>query len=152
MGARAVGFGLGMAVLGAGALYAWLPWATVSAAESAIRQQDAAGLASLMDADRVSASVAAQAQAALLVAAGMDKLPVCFAKTQYSFSHDAELKGAPEGFTLPIRDLRLSAGAQFIVVLVGAMPLIPGLPTRPVFFDIYIHFEGDNDGRIIGLS
>jgi hypothetical protein len=72
MSARAVGFVLGLSVLGAGALYAWLPWATVSAAESAIRQQDAAGLASLMDTDRVSASVAAQTQAALLRGRGAD--------------------------------------------------------------------------------
>jgi hypothetical protein len=66
MGARAVGFGLGATVLAAAGLYAWLPWATVSAAEAAIRDQDAAGLSSLMDVDRVSASVAAQAQSALL--------------------------------------------------------------------------------------
>jgi len=76
-------------------------------------------------------------------------LPVCMAKTQYSFSADPALKGAPEGFTLPVRDLRLSAGAGFIVALVGEMPLIPGLPTRPCFYDIDLCLE---TGRVLGLS
>jgi formyltetrahydrofolate synthetase len=71
------------------------------------------------------------------------------AKTQYSFSHDAKLKGAPEGFTLPIRDVRASAGAGFIYPLVGSMMTMPGLPTRPGYYDIDIE---PGTGRVLGLS
>src|SRR6476619_134011 len=62
---------------------------------------------------------------------GMGHLPVCMAKTQYSLSHDANLKGRPSGFTVPIRDIRLSAGAGFITPLCGEMRTMPGLPSRP---------------------
>jgi formyltetrahydrofolate synthetase len=71
------------------------------------------------------------------------------AKTQYSFSHDAKLKGAPEGFILPIRDVRASAGAGFIFPLVGSMMTMPGLPTRPGYYDIDIDAA---TGRVLGLS
>lgn len=67
---------------------------------------------------------------------GFSKLPICMAKTHLSLSHDPSLKGAPTGFTLPIRDVRASIGAGFLYPLVGEMPTIPGLPTRPCFFDI----------------
>jgi formyltetrahydrofolate synthetase len=123
---------------------------------------------------------------------GFDDLPICMAKTQYSFSHDATLKGrpvlvrvrdlsascdapahtptrapmscittrmqrrllahtpgAPSGFTLPIRDVRASIGAGFVYPLVGNMMTMPGLPTRPCFYDIDL--EPDT-GRIVGLS
>jgi len=79
---------------------------------------------------------------------GLGGLPVCMAKTQYSFSADAASKGAPSGFALPIREVRPSAGAGFLVVLVGEMPTMPGLPTRPCFFDIDLA----EDGRVVGLS
>jgi len=59
-------------------------------------------------------------------------------KTQYSFSHDASKKGAPSGFVLPIRDVRGSIGAGFIYPLVGTMSTMPGLPTRPCFYEIDI--------------
>ena len=78
---------------------------------------------------------------------GMGHLPVCMAKTQYSLSHDANLKGAPSGFTVPIRDIRLSAGAGFITPLVGEMRTMPGLPSRPGGEKIDI----DADGNIVGL-
>jgi formyltetrahydrofolate synthetase len=78
---------------------------------------------------------------------GMGNLPVCMAKTQYSLSHDANLKGAPSGFTVPIRDIRLSAGAGFITPLVGEMRTMPGLPSRPGGENIDI----DADGNIVGL-
>src|SRR4029079_14753407 len=78
---------------------------------------------------------------------GMGHLPVCMAKTQYSLSHDANLKGAPSGFTIPIRDIRLSAGAGFTHPVVGEMRTMPGLPSRPGGENIDI----DADGNVVGL-
>jgi formate--tetrahydrofolate ligase len=80
-------------------------------------------------------------------AMGFGNLPVCMAKTQYSLSHDPNLKGRPSGFTVPIRDIRLSAGAGFITPLVGEMRTMPGLPSRPGGEKIDI----DADGNIVGL-
>lgn len=80
---------------------------------------------------------------------GFHGLPICMAKTQYSFSADASKKGAPSGFVLPIREVRASIGAGFLYPLVGEMPGIPGLPTRPAYYDIDIDLE---TGRIVGLS
>ena len=78
---------------------------------------------------------------------GFGHLPVCMAKTQYSLSHDANLKGRPTGFTLPIREVRLSAGAGFITPLCGEMRTMPGLPSKPGGENIDI----DADGNIVGL-
>ncbi|HVL53706.1 MAG TPA: formate--tetrahydrofolate ligase [Vitreimonas sp.] len=78
---------------------------------------------------------------------GFGTLPVCMAKTQYSLSHDAALKGRPTGFRIPIRDVRLSAGAGFITPLVGEMRTMPGLPSKPGGENIDI----DDDGNIVGL-
>ena len=78
---------------------------------------------------------------------GFGHLPVCMAKTQYSLSHDANLKGRPTGFSLPVRDVRLSAGAGFITPLCGEMRTMPGLPSRPGGENIDI----DADGNIVGL-
>jgi methylenetetrahydrofolate dehydrogenase (NADP+)/methenyltetrahydrofolate cyclohydrolase/formyltetrahydrofolate synthetase len=69
------------------------------------------------------------------------------AKTQYSFSHDAALKNVPTGFTVPIRDIRASVGAGFLYPLVGSMQTMPGLPTRPCFFDVDL----DDEGNVTGL-
>jgi formate--tetrahydrofolate ligase len=80
--------------------------------------------------------------------AGFGHLPVCMAKTQYSFSTDPTLKGAPSGFTLPVREVRLAAGAGFIVVLCGEILTMPGLPRHPAAEDIFL----DADGDIGGLS
>ena len=80
---------------------------------------------------------------------GFDKLPICIAKTQYSISHDANLKGAPEGFVVPVRDIRASVGAGFLYPLLGTMSTLPGLSTRPGYYDIDLDTE---TGRIIGLS
>jgi formate--tetrahydrofolate ligase len=91
----------------------------------------------------------AEAKVELYTAQGFASLPICMAKTQYSFSHDASAKGAPSGFTLPVSDIRVSAGAGFLYPLVGAMPTIPGLPTRPVFYEIDID---PVTGKIVGLS
>ena len=79
--------------------------------------------------------------------AGFGNLPVCMAKTQYSFSHDASLLGAPTGFTLPIKDARLSAGAGFVYMLCGDMMTMPGLAKKPGGEAIDI----DEHGNIIGM-
>lgn len=91
----------------------------------------------------------AEAQIEKYTRMGFDKLPICMAKTQYSFSHDATKKGAPSGFVLPIRDVRASVGAGFLVPLVGNMMTMPGLPTRPCFYDIDLDLA---TGKIVGLS
>jgi formyltetrahydrofolate synthetase len=80
---------------------------------------------------------------------GFDKLPICMAKTHLSISHDPNLKGAPSGFTVPVRDIRASVGAGFIYPLLGTMTTMPGLSTRPGYYDIDLDTE---TGRIIGLS
>jgi len=73
-------------------------------------------------------------------------LPVCMAKTQYSFSTDPNLKGAPEGHTVPVREVRLSAGAGFIVVITGAIMTMPGLPRVPAANNIYLNEDGQIEG------
>jgi formate--tetrahydrofolate ligase len=78
---------------------------------------------------------------------GFGRLPVCMAKTQYSLSHDANLKGRPSGFTVTVRDIRLSAGAGFITPLLGEMRTMPGLPSKPGGEKIDI----DAAGNIVGL-
>ena len=78
---------------------------------------------------------------------GYGKLPVCIAKTQYSFSDDATLLAAPEGFTMTVRDVRLSAGAGFVVVIMGSIMTMPGLPKKPAAENIDV----DENGRITGL-
>lgn len=79
---------------------------------------------------------------------GFGRYPVCIAKTQYSLSADPELKGAPIDFTLPVREVRLSAGAGFVVVLCGTIQTMPGLPTRPAYYDIDID---PKTGTVVGL-
>ncbi|MBF6605833.1 MAG: formate--tetrahydrofolate ligase [Chloroflexi bacterium] len=78
---------------------------------------------------------------------GYGQLPICMAKTQYSLSHDAALKGRPSGFTVPIREIRLSAGAGFVTAICGEMRTMPGLPSRPGGEKIDI----DADGEVVGL-
>ncbi|KAK4780632.1 hypothetical protein SAY87_016738 [Trapa incisa] len=91
----------------------------------------------------------AEKQIELYSRQGFLGLPICMAKTQYSFSHNAAAKGAPSGFILPIRDVRASIGAGFIYPLVGTMSTMPGLPTRPCFYDIDLD---TSTGRVVGLS
>mmetsp|Transcript_14197 Transcript_14197/g.38093 ORF Transcript_14197/g.38093 Transcript_14197/m.38093 type:complete len:654 (+) Transcript_14197:84-2045(+) len=100
-------------------------------------------------ADGIDLSDEAKATIARYEALGFKNLPVCMAKTQYSFTADPELKGAPSGFRLPVRDVRLSAGAGFVYPLCGAMPTIPGLPTRPAYYNIDVDVES---GKVVGLS
>ena len=90
---------------------------------------------------------AAQKQIQKLEEMGFGSLPVCMAKTQYSLSDDPELLGRPEGFCLTVREVYVSAGAGFIVVLTGAVMTMPGLPKKPAAFGIDV----DGDGRITGL-
>jgi len=80
---------------------------------------------------------------------GFDKLPICMAKTHLSLSHDPELKGVPKGFRIPIRDIRASVGAGFVYPILGDMSTMPGLPTRPAFYDIDIDLK---TGEVLGLS
>jgi methylenetetrahydrofolate dehydrogenase (NADP+) / methenyltetrahydrofolate cyclohydrolase / formyltetrahydrofolate synthetase len=100
-------------------------------------------------ADGVDYSPEAEERIAEYTRLGFDRLPICMAKTHLSISHDPNLKGVPKGFRIPVRDIRASAGAGFLYPLLGKMATMPGLPTRPGFFDIDIDLE---TGRILGLS
>jgi len=78
---------------------------------------------------------------------GLDKLPICMAKTHLSLSHDPKLKGRPKNFIVPIKDIRLSAGAGFLCPLLGDMRTMPGLPTIPAGTNVDI----DSTGKTVGL-
>ncbi len=95
----------------------------------------------------IDASKAVRDQLATFESMGYGKLPVCIAKTQYSFTTNADSKGAPEGFTIPVREVRLSAGAEFVVVICGEIMTMPGLPRVPAADAIDV----GPDGRITGL-
>ena len=97
--------------------------------------------------DGVVLTPAAKKQAAQLTALGFDKLPICVAKTQYSFSDNMALKGAPRGFDVTVRNLKVSAGARFIVALTGDIMTMPGLPKVPAAEKIDV----DETGKITGL-
>jgi formyltetrahydrofolate synthetase len=90
----------------------------------------------------------AEEKIALYTKLGFDKLPMNMAKTHLSLSHDPELKGVPKGYKVPIRDIRASVGAGFLYPLLGTMRTMPGLPTRPVFYDVDLDLE---TGRVVGL-
>jgi len=98
-------------------------------------------------ADGVELSATAAKQLRQYEDLGYGQLPICMAKTQYSLSHDPALKGRPTGFTVPIREVRLSAGAGFVTPLLGEMRTMPGLPSKPGGENIDI----DADGNILGL-
>ena len=98
-------------------------------------------------ADGVQLTANAKKQAQQLTALGFDQLPICMAKTQYSFSDDPTLLGAPKGFTVTVRNLKVSAGAGFIVALTGDIMTMPGLPKVPAAEKIDV----DENGRISGL-
>ncbi len=97
--------------------------------------------------DGIAVLPAAKKQIEQLTALGFDNLPVCIAKTQYSFSDDPTKLGAPEGFTVTVKNVKVSAGAGFIVVLTGDILTMPGLPKRPAAENIDV----DENGRISGL-
>lgn len=97
-------------------------------------------------ADGIEIDAKARAQLSTWEAAGYGHLPVCIAKTQFSFSTDPALIGAPDGYTLPVREVRLSAGAGFIVVVCGAVMTMPGLPREPSANHIKLNKEGQVEG------
>jgi len=90
----------------------------------------------------------AEAKVELYTRLGFDRLPICMAKTHLSLSHDPALKGRPTGWRLPIRDIRASVGAGFLYPLCGTMQTMPGLPTRPVYYDVDLDLK---TGRVVGL-
>ena len=100
-------------------------------------------------ADGVDYSPEAEERLAEYERQGYGKLPICMAKTHLSLSHDPALKGVPMGYRIPIRDVSASVGAGFVYPLLGEMSTMPGLPTRPAYYDIDIDFE---TGKILGLS
>ncbi len=115
--------------------------------EASIKDKIAA-IARSYGADSVEYTPEAEAKVQLYTRLGFDKLPICMAKTHLSFTDRPEVKGAPTGFVLPIRDIRASAGAGFLYPLVGSMRTMPGLPTRPVFNDVDLDLE---TGKVKGL-
>lgn len=99
-------------------------------------------------ADGVDYSTEADARIEEYTRLGFGSLPICMAKTHLSLSHDAVLKGVPKGYRIPVRDVRASIGAGFLYPLLGTMSTMPGLPTRPAFYDMDIDLDTE---RIIGL-
>jgi formate--tetrahydrofolate ligase len=98
-------------------------------------------------ASAVTADTKVRAQIRRLQEEGYGHFPVCIAKTQYSFSTDPQLRGAPSGHVMNIREVRLAAGAEFIVLICGDVMTMPGLPKAPAANRIDV----DADGRIVGL-
>ncbi|MBE3124487.1 MAG: formate--tetrahydrofolate ligase [Acidobacteria bacterium] len=99
-------------------------------------------------ADGVDYTPEAEAKIELYTRLGFDKLPICMAKTHLSLSHNSELKGVPKGFRIPVRDIRASVGAGFLYPLCGDMRTMPGLPTRPVYYDVDLDLT---TGKVTGL-
>ncbi|KAI9684504.1 MAG: tetrahydrofolate synthase [Trizodia sp. TS-e1964] len=103
---------------------------------------------SMYGAENVELSHLAQAKVDTYTRQGFGHLPICIAKTQYSLSHDPALKGAPSGFTVPIRDVRLAVGAGYLYALAADIMTIPGLPTAPGYLNVDVDSE---TGEIEGL-
>lgn len=100
-------------------------------------------------ADGVDYSPQAEQRIAEYTRLGYDEVPICMAKTHLSISHDGSLKGVPKGFRVPVNDIRASVGAGFLYPLCGTMSTMPGLPTKPGFYNVDIDVE---TGRVVGLS
>ncbi len=98
-------------------------------------------------AESVTYSEKAERQIASYEKAGLGRLPICMAKTHLSLSHDPTLKGVPTGFVVPVKEVRASAGAGFLYPLLGEMRTMPGLPSRPAFFDVDL----DEQGNVVGM-
>jgi methylenetetrahydrofolate dehydrogenase (NADP+)/methenyltetrahydrofolate cyclohydrolase/formyltetrahydrofolate synthetase/formate--tetrahydrofolate ligase len=116
--------------------------------EASIKEKIETIATQIYGADGVDYTPEAEAKIALYTRLGFAGLPINMAKTHLSLSHDPELKGVPRGYRLPIRDVRASVGAGFLYPLCGAMRTMPGLPTRPVFYDVDLDLE---TGRVLGL-
>jgi len=99
-------------------------------------------------ADGVDYAPEAEAKIELYTKLGFDKLPINMAKTHLSLTHDPAIKGRPTGWKIPIRDIRASVGAGFLYPLCGSMRTMPGLPTRPVFYDVDLNLQ---TGKVVGL-
>jgi methylenetetrahydrofolate dehydrogenase (NADP+) / methenyltetrahydrofolate cyclohydrolase / formyltetrahydrofolate synthetase len=99
-------------------------------------------------ADSVSFTPEAEAKIELYNRLGFDKLPMCMAKTHLSLSHDPNVKGRPKNYVFPVRDIRACVGAGFLYPLCGEMRTMPGLPTRPVFYDVDLDLKTK---RVVGL-
>jgi formyltetrahydrofolate synthetase len=117
--------------------------------ESTIKEKIEAIATKVYGADGVDYSDLAEERIKEYTRLGYDRLPICMAKTHLSISHDPNLKNRPSGFRVPIREISASIGAGFLYPLLGTMSTMPGLPTRPGYYDIDIDFE---TGKIVGLS
>jgi formate--tetrahydrofolate ligase len=100
----------------------------------------------LYGADDIIADKKVRDEFAKFDAAGYGSYPVCMAKTQYSFSTDPNLLGAPSGHVVPVREIRLAAGAEFVVVICGAIMTMPGLPRKPAADSIRVNSAGEIEG------
>ncbi len=116
--------------------------------ESSIKQKIEKIAMDIYGAEEVTYEPLAEKQIKRYEGLGFSNLPICMAKTHLSISHDAALKGRPTGFSVPIREVRLSAGAGFIYPLLGTMRTMPGLPSKPAFMNVDYDFE---TGKIVGL-
>ena len=117
-----------------------------------IRQKIETVATKVYGADGVEFSAQANKQIDTYEAAGFGDLPVCIAKQHLSLSHDAKLKGAPKGWTLPVREVRASVGAGFVYPICGDMRTMPGLGKNPAAHSIDLDFSNDPAGEIINLS
>lgn len=115
--------------------------------EASIKEKIETIAKEIYGADGVEFSELAEEKIKLYTEWGLDKLPICVAKTHLSISHDPSLKGAPSGFTLPVRDIRPSAGAGFLYPLCGEMRTMPGMPSKPASVNVDI----DETGKTVGL-
>ena len=116
--------------------------------EEPIKQKIETIAREIYGADGVDYSPEAETRIEAYTRLGYDRLPICMAKTHLSLSHDPALKGVPTGFRIPVRDIRASIGAGFLYPLLGKMATMPGLPTRPGFYDVDID---PHTGKVIGL-
>jgi formyltetrahydrofolate synthetase len=116
--------------------------------EASIKEKIETICRDIYGADGVDYAPEAEAKIELYTRLGFDRLPMCMAKTHLSLSHDPAKKGVPKGFRVPVRDLRASVGAGFLYPLLGTMRTMPGLPSRPVFYDVDLD---PKTGRVVGL-
>ncbi len=115
--------------------------------DASIKEKIEAIATKVYGADGVDYAREAEQKIELFTKWGLDKLPICMAKTHLSLSHDGTLKGRPTGFRVPVRDIRPSAGAGFLFPLLGTFSTMPGLPSKPAALNVDI----DKDGKIVGL-
>jgi formyltetrahydrofolate synthetase len=119
------------------------------AGDAGIKQKIECIVTEMYGGTSVEYSPEAEKKIALYSKQGFDKLPVCMAKTHLSLSHDPNLKGAPTGFIVPVRDIRASVGAGYLYPLLGKMSTMPGLSIRPAYYDIDVD---PVTGKVVGLS